>query len=171
MGAGKIEFEHLAAELETKGSRGRAWTDNQNLALARIVKKVEDGPADGRSTGAFWESVQAAWEIEKVRPGIEASALSTHYYALVAGVRKHLPASEFASLAGELKTKGSRADSWTDNQNLALARVVKKVEDEAADGRSTGAFWEAASVVSCFQVPQATQQVCPCFCYLCPVCP
>ncbi len=130
------EFESLAGELKTK-RRADLWTDNQNLALARIVKNVEDGPADCRSTGRFWASVQAAMEIEKVRPGTKASALSAHYYALVAGVRKHLPAGEFESLAGELKTPWSRADLWTDNQNLALARIVKNVEDGPADGRST----------------------------------
>jgi hypothetical protein len=138
---GSDELESLTDQLKTKWSHAGPWTDNQNLALARIVKKVEDGPADGRSTGRFWASVEAAMEIEEVRPGAKAGALMSHYNSLVAGVRKHLPAGDFASLAGELKTKGSRADSWTDNQNLALARIVKNVEDEADLQEHSGSRW------------------------------
>ncbi len=86
-------------------------------------------------------------EIEKVCPGIKADTLTSHYNSLVSGVRKHLPADEFESLVGELKTKGSREDSWTDNQNLALPRIVKNVEDGSVDYTSTGRFWGVGGVL------------------------
>jgi hypothetical protein len=78
------------------------------VALARIVNKVEDGAADGRSTVPFWESVEMDMEAEQVRPDTKAGAQRAHYSALVAGLKKHLPAGQFETLAGKLKTKGSR---------------------------------------------------------------
>jgi hypothetical protein len=68
-------------------------------------------------------------EAEKVRPGTEAGALTSHYHSLIVGLEKHLPAGEFETLSGNLKTKGFRVNSWTETQNLALVRIVKKVED------------------------------------------
>jgi hypothetical protein len=70
-----------------------------------------------------WESVEATMEIEKVRPDTKADTLKSYYHALVTGLRKHLPPGEFESLAGELKTKGSRPDSWTDNQKSFRTRL------------------------------------------------
>jgi hypothetical protein len=68
------QFEALADTLKTKGSRAGLWTENQNVALARIVKTVEDGAAVGGSTAPFWESVEVDMEAEKVRPGTKAGA-------------------------------------------------------------------------------------------------
>jgi hypothetical protein len=133
---GSDELESFADNLKTNAVRAGSWTVNQSLALARIVKKVEDGAVDGTSTGPFWESVETDMEAEKVRPGTKASALSAHHSAFVADLMNHLPAGQFKALAGKLRTPGSRAGLWTENQNLSLARIVKKVEDGAADGTS-----------------------------------
>ncbi len=50
-GQGSDEMESFPDNRSTNEVRAGQWTDNQNLTLSRIVKNVEDGPADGRSTG------------------------------------------------------------------------------------------------------------------------
>ncbi len=69
-------------------------------------------------------------------PGrMKAAALEKHYRGLVSKLQIKLSASEIEALADKLKVPGSRLETrepWSQDQNLALMKLVKKVEEDRA---------------------------------------
>ena len=85
-------------------SRFASWTVDENAALYKIVKKVQDdrasAPVGDKHTSTFWEAVAAAVEVQMPGRGARAQG---HYRDYRAELAKNLPAGEFDDLAGHLK--------------------------------------------------------------------
>ncbi len=102
----------LADKLKEKGSRHgqRQWTMDENVALFKIVKKVEEDGASasggGNQTSTFWQVVAA--EAAILIPDRGAAAACSHYHKYLADLPKSLPAGQFDALAHKLKVQGSR---------------------------------------------------------------
>ena len=87
------EFRALAGDLKEYGSRFASWTVDENAALFKIVKKVEDdrasAPVGDKHTSTFWEAVAAAVEVQMPGRGARAQG---HYRDYRAELAKNLPA-------------------------------------------------------------------------------
>ena len=103
----------------------RTWTQTSE-------RKVQRAPNE--------QSVHLSRNKDQLNSGV----IQHQYYVTTGEFDKDLVrqgSDEFESLADHLKTKGSRANSWTANESLVLVRIVKKVD--RSDGGTTGPFWES----------------------------
>ena len=94
----------------TSATAKRQWTMDENVALFKIVKKVEEDGATasvgGKPTSTFWQVVAA--EAAILIPGRGAAAACSNYHYILADLAKSLPAGQCDALADKLKVKGSR---------------------------------------------------------------
>ena len=91
----------------TSTTAKRQWTMDENVALFKIVKKVEEDGATasvgGKPTSTLWQVVAA--EVEIQLPGRGAAA-KRHYDCILADLEKSLPAGQFVSLPTSSRKRG-----------------------------------------------------------------